>query len=127
MSEPEHPLPIPVEIKLDGSRRRLTVAFDDGQSFEMPSEYLRVYSPSAEVTGHSGKGSLQIGKQDVTITDIHPVGNYAVRLIFSDRHSTGLFTWKVLFELGSQQEAKWQDYLVRVAAAQTPGISDSRS
>jgi DUF971 family protein len=86
----------------------------------MSSEYLRVHSPSAEVKGHGGEGTLQLGKQDVTITDIQPIGNYAVRLIFSDGHSTGLFTWKLLFELGSQQAARWRDYLARVAAAGHP-------
>lgn len=113
--------PVPVEIRLDRSGRQLTVVFDDGQSFEMTSEYLRVQSPSAEVSGHGGEGSLQLGKHDVTITAIEPIGNYAVRLIFSDGHSTGLFTWNLLFDFGSQKEDRWQHYLDRVAAAGAAG------
>ncbi|UCG72398.1 MAG: DUF971 domain-containing protein [Chromatiales bacterium] len=109
--------PVPTEIKLNASRSLLTVVFDDGQSYSMTSEYLRVYSPSAEVRGHGGGGTLQVGKEEVTITDILPVGNYAVRLVFSDGHNSGLFTWKVLLELGCHQEAFWQDYLERLAAA----------
>lgn len=83
----------------------------------MTSEYLRVYSPSAEVRGHGGGGTLQVGKEEVTIADILPVGNYAVRLVFSDGHNSGLFTWKVLYELGREQAANWQDYLQRLAEA----------
>jgi DUF971 family protein len=109
--------PLPAEIKLDRDHRQLTIVYGDGTSFKMSSEYLRVHSPSAEVRGHGGEGTLQLGKQDVTITDIQPVGNYAVRLIFSDGHSTGLFTWKVLSELGSNQAERWQVYLDRVASA----------
>lgn len=109
--------PVPVEIKLNGSRSLLTVIFDDGQSYAMTSEYLRVYSPSAEVRGHGGGGTLQVHKEEVTISDILPVGNYAVRLVFSDGHNSGLFTWKVFYELGLHQEANWQDYLERLAAA----------
>jgi len=120
------PPPVPVEIKLSSDRRQLTVVYDGGQAFDMSSEYLRVHSPSAEVRGHGGEGTLQTGKQDVTITDIQPVGNYAVRLIFSDRHNTGLFTWKVLYELGRDREELWQSYLDRVAAA-APTVSGPRS
>ncbi len=116
MSDTVTRIPVPTEIKLNASRSLLTVAFDDGQSYEMSSEYLRVYSPSAEVRGHGGGGTLQVGKEEVTIGDILPVGNYAVRLVFSDGHSSGLFTWKVFYELGLHQEANWQDYLERLAA-----------
>ncbi len=116
MSDTVTRIPVPAEIKLNASRSLLTVAFDDGQSYEMSSEYLRVYSPSAEVRGHGGGGTLQVGKEDVTIGDILPVGNYAVRLVFSDGHSSGLFTWKVFYDLGRHQEAYWQDYLERLAA-----------
>lgn len=117
--------PVPVEIKLSRDRRQLTVAYDDGRGFDMSSEFLRVHSPSAEVRGHGGPGTLQLGKQDVTITAIEPVGNYAVRLIFSDGHNTGLFTWKVLHELGSGRDELWRTYLERVAAA--PPLSPPRS
>jgi DUF971 family protein len=110
--------PHPSEIRLDSSRRLLTVTFDDDSVFEMPSEYLRVYSTSAEVKGHgAGEGILQTGKENVKITDVQAVGNYAVRLVFDDGHDTGLYTWPALYELGSEKEAKWQAYLVRLAAA----------
>ncbi|MCE7901454.1 MAG: DUF971 domain-containing protein [Gammaproteobacteria bacterium PRO9] len=95
---------MPAEIRLDRSHTQLTVIYDDGRKFVMSSEYLRVHSPSAEVRGH------------VTITRIMPVGSYAVRLVFSDGHNTGLYTWKVLHELGSQQATLWQQYLDQVAA-----------
>jgi len=108
--------PIPAEIRLDRSHTQLTVIYDDGRKFVMSSEYLRVHSPSAEVRGHGGSGTLQLDKQDVTITRIMPVGSYAVRLVFSDGHNTGLYTWKVLHELGSQQATLWQQYLDQVAA-----------
>lgn len=126
MTSRDNPPPVPVEIKLSRDRRQLNVAYDNGQAFDMSSEFLRVHSPSAEVRGHGrGEGTLQLGKQDVTIAGIEPVGNYAVRLIFSDGHNTGLFTWKVLHELGSQREQLWQSYLERVAAA--AAISPPRS
>ncbi len=117
MSPNTNPSPIPVEIKLDKSGTRLRIVYADDKSFEMSSEYLRVHSPSAELKGHGGEGTLQLGKQEVRITSIEAVGNYAIRLIFSDGHDTGLYTWKVLNELGSQREYKWQQYLARVAAA----------
>ena len=110
--------PQPVEIRLDRTRRLLKVAFDDGSLFELPSEYLRVYSPSAEVKGHGlGEGTLQTGKENVKITEVQPVGNYAVRLIFDDGHNTGLYTWPTLYELSSEKEAKWQAYLDRLKSA----------
>jgi len=103
------------EIRLHRSRRLLTVTFDDGSLFELPSEYLRVYSRSAEVRGHgSGEGILQTGKENVKITDVQPVGNYAVKLIFDDGHTTGLYSWSFLYELGSEREANWQAYLARL-------------
>ncbi|MEZ5565962.1 MAG: DUF971 domain-containing protein [Gammaproteobacteria bacterium] len=119
MDQSDTPPPVPAELRLDRSRQKLTVSYDDGQSFEMSSEFLRVHSPSAEVRGHGGSGTLQLDKQDVRITQIAPVGNYAVRLVFSDGHNTGLFTWKVLYELGSQRDTLWQKYLDRVAAHQS--------
>ena len=108
----------PSEIKLRKKSRRLVVTFDDGKVFDLPFEYLRVHSPSAEVKGHGpGQETLQTGKQNVGIVDIQPVGHYAVRLIFDDGHDTGLFTWNYLFELGSDQASRWQAYLDRLKAA----------
>ena len=109
--------PTPTEIKLTHARRELQVTFDDGRRFDLSSEYLRVYSPSAEVKGHGGEGVLQVGKEDVRIIEIQPVGNYCVRLVFDDGHNTGLFTWPLLYELGHDKETKWQAYLDRLAAA----------
>ena len=108
----------PVEIKLRKTSRLLAVRFDDGRSFDLPFEYLRVYSPSAEVTGHSaGQGVLQTGKENVQIAKIEPIGHYAVRLVFDDGHDTGLYTWKYLYELGDQHQENWQSYLDRLKAA----------
>lgn len=108
-------MPRPTDIRYQRKARRLRVVFDDGATFEMPSEYLRVFSPSAEVRGHgAGEGKLIMGKEDVTITSIEPVGNYAVRLVFSDGHSTGLFSWQALHELGTHQERYWARYLERL-------------
>lgn len=108
----------PTEIKLRKSSRLLVVSFDDGASFEFSHEYLRVHSPSAEVKGHGpGQETLQTGKEDVDITTIEPVGHYAVRLIFSDGHNTGLFTWAYLRELGDNMADNWRSYLDRLQAA----------
>ena len=105
----------PTEIRLRRQSRVLDVAFDDGQRFELPFEYLRVYSPSAEVRGHGpGQETLQLGKHEVQVTRVDPVGNYAVRLVFSDGHDTGLYTWGYLYELGETRAAKWQHYLDRL-------------
>ena len=96
----------------------LEVAYEDGARFSLPFEYLRVYSPSAEVRGHGpGQETLQTGKEDVAITRIDPVGHYAIRLVFSDGHDTGLYSWTYLRELGEQQAANWQAYLDRLQAA----------
>jgi len=111
-------MPQPVEIKLRTRSRLLDVRFDDGSHFELPFEYLRVFSPSAEVTGHgAGEGVLQTGKQDVGISGIEPVGNYALRLNFDDGHNTGLYSWTLLHELGSKRAANWARYLERCAEA----------
>lgn len=108
----------PTEIKLHRQSRILEVQFDDGKVFRLPCEYLRVYSPSAEVKGHGpGQEVLQIGKETVNIQDIRPVGNYAVKLVFDDGHSTGLYTWSYLYELGAHQEQYWQRYLDSLAKA----------
>ena len=109
--------PIPTEIKLAHARRELQVTFDNGCCFDLSSEYLRVYSPSAEVKGHGGEGELQVGKENVQITDIQPVGNYCIKLVFDDGHATGLYTWALLYELGRDKESKWQAYLARLTAA----------
>ena len=111
----------PLEIKLRRQSRLLELAFDDGRRFELPFEYLRVYSPSAEVKGHGpGQETLQLGKHDVQITRVDPVGNYAVRLVFNDGHDSGLYAWGYLYELGATQAAKWQNYLDRVAKLGLP-------
>ena len=105
----------PTEIKLRRQSRVLDVAFDDGQRFELPFEYLRVYSPSAEVRGHGpGQETLQLGKHEVQVVNVDPIGNYAVRLVFNDGHDTGLYTWGYLYELGATRAAKWQRYLDRL-------------
>ena len=108
----------PTEIKLRKASRVLELTYDDGASFSLPFEYLRVYSPSAEVRGHGpGQEKLQTGKEDVEITGIDPVGHYAVRLVYSDGHDTGLYSWPYLRELGENQDANWQSYLDRLEAA----------
>jgi DUF971 family protein len=109
--------PWPTELRLQKDRKVLAVTFDDGQSFALPAEYLRVRSPSAEVQGHSpAERRLVAGKRDVQILELHPVGNYAVRLVFDDTHSTGIFTWDYLFELGRNYDKNWRDYLEELEA-----------
>ena len=107
----------PTELRLDKDKRVLTVAFDDGQSFALPAEFLRVLSPSAEVQGHSEAQRVTVaGKKNVRIVRLEPVGNYAVRIVFDDGHDTGLFVWEYLRELGENREARWQAYLQDLAA-----------
>ena len=102
----------PVDIKLHQQSRKLELEFDDGVRCEMSCELLRVYSPSAEVRGHSpDQAVLQTGKEDVNISAIEPVGNYAVKLIFDDGHDTGLYTWDYLYDLGTRCDEYWQSYL----------------
>ncbi|MEM6512529.1 MAG: DUF971 domain-containing protein [Pseudomonadota bacterium] len=114
-------MPQPIEIKLRTKSRVLDVTFDDGLRAKLDFEYLRVYSPSAEVKGHGpGTETLQVGKQHVEIQSVEPVGNYAVRLIFDDGHDSGLYTWAYLHELGRERDAKWRDYLDRLEAAGYP-------
>jgi DUF971 family protein len=109
--------PTPIEIKLRRQSRLLEVSFDDGARFDLPYEFLRVHSPSAEVKGHGpGQETLVTGKQEVGLRAIEPVGQYAVRLIFDDGHDSGLYSWKYLYELGRDRDALWQRYLDRVAA-----------
>jgi len=108
----------PTEIKLHQASRVLEVAFEDGARFQLPCEYLRVFSPSAEVRGHGpGTGTLVTGKEQVSITAIEPVGHYAVKLVFDDGHATGLYSWNILHDLGVNQEQNWRDYLRRLAEA----------
>jgi DUF971 family protein len=108
----------PTEIKLHQQSRTLEIAFDDGAAFKLPYEFLRVYSPSAEVSGHGpGQEVLQVGKRDVGVTALEPVGSYAVQINFDDGHDTGLYTWERLYSMGKNREALWQDYLDRMSAA----------
>jgi DUF971 family protein len=105
----------PTEIKLRSKSRLLEVSFEDGARFELPFEYLRVHSPSAEVKGHGpGQEVLVLGKENVGIRRIDPIGQYAVKLVFDDGHDTGLFTWNYLYELGAERESKWAAYQERV-------------
>ena len=110
--------PIPTEIKLHQTSRAMELSFADGTSFRLPYEFLRVYSPSAEVRGHGpGQETLQVGKRNITIAELEPVGHYAVRPKFSDGHDTGIYSWDYLYDLGQRQEELWQRYLARLAAA----------
>ncbi|MEO8163900.1 MAG: DUF971 domain-containing protein [Betaproteobacteria bacterium] len=110
--------PRPVEIKLHQKSRILEIGFDDGKNYRLSCEFLRVYSPSAEVRGHGpGQEVLQEGKADVQITAVEPVGNYAVKLVFSDGHDKGLYSWDYLYSLGENQARMWQHYLERMALA----------
>jgi DUF971 family protein len=102
----------PTEIKLRRDRAALIVSFDNGERYELPAEYLRVKSPSAEVQGHSPDERKTVaGKKNVAILEVKPVGNYAVRLVFDDMHSTGIYSWDYLLDLGRNREAYWRDYL----------------
>jgi DUF971 family protein len=107
----------PTEIRLAKDKRSLSVMFDDGLAFDLPAEYLRVLSPSAEVQGHSPSERKTVpGKAEVEIIGVEPVGNYAVRLLFDDMHSTGIFGWDYLHELGALREERWRDYLAELDA-----------
>ena len=108
----------PTEIKLHQKSRVMEIAFSDGRSFRLPYEFLRVHSPSAEVRGHGpGQEVLQTGKREVEIRNLEPVGSYAVQPAFSDGHSTGIYSWDYLYELGANQEKMWREYLARLEAA----------
>ena len=112
-------MPHPTAIKARTRSRVLEVTFDDGSHFDLPFEYLRVYSPSAEVRGHGpGQETLQLGKHAVGVRAVEPIGNYAVRIVFDDGHDTGLYTWGYLYELGSDREHKWAFYQQRVREKQ---------
>lgn len=110
------PTPRPTEIRLRKSAGVVVVSFENGEHYELPFEYLRVFSPSAEVRGH-GAEILQIGKEKVKVVGVEPVGNYAVRLQFDDGHDTGLYSWPVLHELGKNQAGNWERYLKRLKDA----------
>jgi DUF971 family protein len=109
---------VPTEIKLHQKSRVMEISFADGQAFRLPYEFLRVYSPSAEVRGHGpGQEVLQTGKRGIEIRSLEPVGSYAVQPVFSDGHSTGIYSWDYLYELGENQERFWREYLARLEAA----------
>jgi DUF971 family protein len=111
-------VPQPTEITLHQASRALEIAFADGKSFRLPCEFLRVFSPSAEVRGHGpGQETLQTGKKDVTITAVEPVGQYAIQLRFSDGHDTGIYSWDLLYDYGQRHDEMWQDYLKRLQEA----------
>jgi DUF971 family protein len=122
MQSPESTLmtttsPWPTELRLHKDRKTLTVAFDNGERFELPAEYLRVRSPSAEVQGHSAAERKTVpGKRNVAILELQTVGNYAVRPVFDDMHSTGIYSWDYLLTLGRNRDASWQEYLDELAA-----------
>ena len=107
----------PTELRLRKDRRTLVVTFDSGESFDLPAEYLRVKSPSAEVQGHSPDQRKTVpGKKDVMLLEVQPVGNYAVRLVFDDMHSTGIYSWAYLADLGRNRDRLWREYLDELAA-----------
>jgi DUF971 family protein len=109
--------PWPREVRLRKDRTALAVTFDNGESFELPAELLRVHSPSAEVQGHSPQERRTVGgKRNVAVLEVHPVGNYAVRLVFDDMHATGIYTWDYLLKIGRDQDAMWAAYLDELAA-----------
>ena len=130
MAAPSKNLPQPLEIKLHQKSRILEIAFADGAAFRLPCEFLRVYSPSAEVRGHGpGQEVLQVGKKAVEITRVEPVGSYAVQLTFSDGHDTGIYSWELLYDYGRRQDEMWRHYLQRMSeagASREPKGSDSK-
>lgn len=111
-------MPRPTELNLHQQSRVLDVVFDDGRRYALPCEYLRVFSPSAEVRGHGpGQEVLQFGKKDVNISAIEPVGSYGVKLVFTDGHDTGIYSWDYLCDLGAKKDSNWKAYLARLAQA----------
>ena len=113
--------PVPTELNLHRMSRVLEITFEDGANFKLPAEYLRVYSPSAEVAGHGpGQRKVPLGKEAVNIDRIEPVGNYAVVLHFDDEHNTGIYAWETLYRLGANKEKYWQEYLERLKAVGAP-------
>jgi DUF971 family protein len=117
-TERPHRMAVPTQILLHQQSRVLEIEFDTGEAFRLSCEYLRVFSPSAEVRGHGpAQAVLQVGKRDVNITAVEPVGNYAIKLVFSDGHNTGLYAWDYLYGLGKQHDANWAGYLQALATA----------
>jgi DUF971 family protein len=111
-------MPTPTEIKLHQQSRVMEVAFDDGRTFRLPYEYLRVFSPSAEVRGHGpGQEVLQVGKKAIEIRQVEPVGSYAIQPTFSDGHATGIYSWEYLYQLGIEQDSRWAAYLKQMDVA----------
>ena len=111
-------VPHPTDIKVRRADKTLVIVFDDGATFTLPAEYLRVESPSAEVQGHGpDQKTLVAGRRHVGIADVEPVGNYAIRILFDDLHDTGIFSWRYLHQLGSEHETRWAKYLAALAAA----------
>ncbi|MFZ2853961.1 MAG: DUF971 domain-containing protein [Rhodocyclaceae bacterium] len=109
--------PLPTEIKLHQKSRVLELVFDNGERFELSYEFLRVFTPSAEARGHApGQETLQVGKRDIAIERIEPVGNYAIKPVFSDGHDSGLYSWDMLYNLGAHRDELWQTYLDRLSA-----------
>jgi DUF971 family protein len=112
MSQTSRAEPWPTELRLHKDRKTFTVSFDSGETFDLAAEYLRVKSPSAEVQGHSPDERKTVsGKRNVAILEVHPIGNYAVRLVFDDLHSTGIYSWTYLHDLGRNRDRHWQEYL----------------
>lgn len=110
--------PIPTEIKLHQASREMEISFADGRTFRLSCEFLRVFSPSAEVRGHGpGQETLQTGKRNVTITALEPVGNYAIQPVFSDGHDSGIYSWDLLYRYGEHRDELWADYLARLGSA----------
>lgn len=110
--------PVPTQIELHQKSRVLEIEFNDGKHFSLPYEFLRVYSPSAEVRGHGpGQETLQVGKKEVEITAAQPVGMYAINFTFSDGHDSGIYSWETLHEMGMKQDQMWQEYLQKMQAA----------
>ena len=114
----------PVELRLKQAEKVLEISFDDGNSFSLPAEYLRVESPSAEVQGHGpGQKTLVYGRARVGIIGLEPVGNYAVRIIFDDLHDTGIYSWNYLYQLGDEHDRRWREYLAALAASGATRVS----
>ena len=118
MTASENGTPVPTEIKLHQKSRVLEISFADGKTFKLPYEFLRVFSPSAEVRGHRpGQEVLQVGKKNVEIASVEPVGSYAIQPCFSDGHDTGIYSWDLLYDYGKRQDEMWRHYLKRMEEA----------
>jgi len=116
--------PVPVSFKVRKQSKVMEVEFDDGAMFSLPFELLRVYSPSAEVRGHGpGQETLQVGKREVEVVGVEPVGNYGIKPIFSDGHASGIYTWDYLYQLGQDQVSMWETYMQKLHAAGFAGDS----